>query len=239
MTQLYSRLARVYHEMYQSIFDYAADFRFLDQYLKKYHCHSILEPGCGSGNLAPYFIRNGYSYTGLDIAGEMLKIARELHPQVLFIQGDMRDFHLDQSFDAVVISGRSFTYMTTNEDVLNALKSIHRCLKSDGILIFDNFNAETIFLNFKPEATHTVEQGKTCYKRVSQSSWNLQTGWTWNWHATYHIQREGETEEIIEDHSILRAFTEQEMSLFLKLANFKIEEIILDKTFVFIARKKS
>lgn len=238
MTQLYSRLASVYHEMYQSIFDYEADFRFFDCKLKKYNCHLILELGCGSGTLAPYFIQNGYSYTGLDNAEEMLKIARNLHPEVSFIQGDMRDFRLDQAFDAVIISGRSFTYMTTNDDVLNALNSIHRCLKSDGIFIFDNFNAETIFLNFKPEATLTIEQGKNRYKRISNSSWNLQTGWTWNWQATYHIECEGKPAEVIEDHSILRAFTGQELTLFLKLAEFNIEEIISDKTFIIIARKK-
>ncbi|MBN2093534.1 class I SAM-dependent methyltransferase [candidate division KSB1 bacterium] len=238
MTQLYSRLARVYHEMYQSIFDYAADFRFFDEYLKKYHCHSILELGCGSGNLAPYFIKNGYAYTGLDLAEEMLQIARNLYPQVDFIQGDMRAFCVNLAFDAVIISGRSFTYMTTNDDVFNALKSIHFCLKPDGILIFDNFNAETIFLNFKPEAVLTIEQGTTRYKRVSRSTWNLQTGWTWNWQATYYIRKAGEAEEVIEDHSILRAFTEQELALFLKLSNFDIEEIISDKTFVSLARKK-
>jgi SAM-dependent methyltransferase len=238
MTQLYSRLASVYHEMYQSIFDYAAAFRFFDDHLKKYHCHSILEIGCGSGNLAPYFIENGYAYSGLDIAEEMLKIARDLYPDVNFIQGDMRDFRSSQSFDAVIISGRSFTYMTTNLDVLNALNSIHKCLKPDGIFIFDNFNAETIFLNFKPEAVLTIERGTTRYKRISHSSRNLQTGWTWNWQATYHIQREGEVEEVIDDESILRAFTGQELALFLKLSEFNIEEIIADKTFAIIARKK-
>ncbi len=185
MTQRYSRLARVYHEMYQSIFDYAADFRFFDQYLKKYHCHSILDSGGGSSNLTPYFIKNRYAYTGLDLAVEMLQIARDLHPDVNFIQGDMRACCVNQAFDAVIISGRSFTYMTTNDEVLNALKSIHSCLKPDGILIFDNFNAETIFLNFKPAAVLTIEQGTTHDKRVSQSTRNLETGWTWNWQATY------------------------------------------------------
>ena len=56
MSKLYSKLARIYHEMYQSIFDYKKEFQFYNRWLKKYKVHRVLEIGCGSGNLAPYFL---------------------------------------------------------------------------------------------------------------------------------------------------------------------------------------
>ena len=37
MTQLYSKLANIYHEMYQHVFDYDKEFEFYDSILKKYN----------------------------------------------------------------------------------------------------------------------------------------------------------------------------------------------------------
>ena len=124
MTKLYSKLANVYHEMYQNIFDYKKEFQFYNRILKKHNSKNVLEIGCGSGNLASYFLKNKYNYTGLDLSQEMLDIAKEVEPKARFIQADMRKLKLRKKFDAIIISGRSFTYLTTNEDIQNALKSI-------------------------------------------------------------------------------------------------------------------
>ena len=51
---------------------------------------------------------------------------------------------LKDRFDAILITVRSFTYLTTNDDVTDTLKSINKILKKNGVLIFDNFNAEKI-----------------------------------------------------------------------------------------------
>ncbi|MDQ1352107.1 MAG: hypothetical protein QG657_2413, partial [Acidobacteriota bacterium] len=169
MTKLYSELAHVYHEMYQAIFDYEKEFQFYDGLLSKYGRRSILEIGCGTGNLAPYFLKAGYEYTGLDLYDEMLQIARQNHPEASFVQGDMRDLHFMQAFEAVIITGRSFCYMTTNKDVMNALKSIYVTLKEDGLLIFDSFKADELLPNLKKESGQEVESGDTKYRRVNRT----------------------------------------------------------------------
>ncbi|HLP49057.1 MAG TPA: class I SAM-dependent methyltransferase, partial [Candidatus Kapabacteria bacterium] len=142
MTKLYSELAHVYHEMYKHIFNYEKEFLYYDGLLRKYQCRDVLEIGCGTGNLAPYFLKAGYEYTGLDLYDEMLQIARQNHPEAAFVQGDMRDLHLPRNYESIIITGRSFCYMTTNKDVMAALQSIYRTLKKKGILIFDNFKAD-------------------------------------------------------------------------------------------------
>ena len=45
MTILYSNLARVYHEIYQTIFDYDEEFQIYDTFLKKYNGKKVLELG--------------------------------------------------------------------------------------------------------------------------------------------------------------------------------------------------
>ena len=238
MTKLYTKLARVYHEMYQGIFDYKKHFRFYNKILKDYNCQKILEIGCGSGNLSPYFLKAGFNYKGLDISKEMLAIAKEVEPKGKFIQGDMRYLKLKEKFDAILITGRSFTYMTTNDDVNKALKSINSCLKQNGILVFDNFDAEIIFGNFKRNIVQTSEYKGKEYKRISTNTPNLKTGWTWNWHTKYKIRENKKTKEF-EDSTVLRAFTKDELKLFLKLNNFEpIKTTSKDGGITTIAKKK-
>ena len=67
---------------------------------------------------------------------------------------------------------------------------------------------------------------------------NLSTGWTYDWYADYLIEQDNEIVEY-NDVTTLRAFTKDEVALFLKLTHFKIMEIIDDqKTFTIIAEKK-
>src|SRR4030042_6816681 len=121
MTQLYSALASIYHEMYQHIFDYDREFVFYDSLLKSQNCKKILEVGCGSGMLARRFIKNGYDYLGLDLFSEMLDIARSEVKTPCFVQGDMRNLSFNQEFEAVLITGRSIAYVTENKGIMDTL----------------------------------------------------------------------------------------------------------------------
>lgn len=237
MTKLYSELAGVYHEMYQSIFDYGKEFRRYDELLKKYDCRNVLEIGCGTGNLAPYFLGENYTYVGLDLYDEMLEIARKNHPDGVFIRGDMRDLHLEHTFGSAIITGRSICYITSNRGIMMTLRSIHKVLEAGGILIFDSFNANETILNLKKGFTQEVEVGETKYTRVNRMSLNMDGGWTWNWEADYHIEKKGEEKRVVKDKTVLRAFTEDELRLFLQLNSFEVLEILKEEVFIVVARK--
>ncbi len=219
MTILYTKLAQVYHEMYQSIFDYRKEFRQCDSILKEYGSRRVLELGCGAGNLAKYFLAAEYDYTGMDVAQPMIDIARRENPGLRFICGDMRRFSFAKKFDAVLIGGRSFTYMTTNADVQDALRCVRRVLKPEGILVFDNFEAEGIFANLPRRIREKYGSSPRIISRRSKTWANMTTGWTWNWDATYTVS-EGGRKQIFTDLSVLRAFTRDELRLFLTLAGF-------------------
>ena len=149
----------------------------------------------------------------------------------------MRNLKIRERFDAVLIIGRSFTYMTTNQDVMDALRSINQLLKKDGMLIFDNFNAEVIFGGFKRSFIQTARFKNREYKRVSTNSFNLKTGWTWNWDAKYYI-KEREKVRIIHDKSILRGFTEDELKLFLRISRYDTKEVIKAASSITIVASK-
>ena len=236
MTQLYTTLARMYHEMYQHIFDYDEEFRFYDNLLRKNHCTKILEVGCGSGMLARRFLTNGYAYTGLDVAEEMLTIAREEVQQDVFVQSDMRHLCFDQQFDAVLITGRSLAYVTENKGIIDTFTGIHNALKENGLFIFGIFEASAIFDNFQ-DFEQTIEHNGKRIRRISHLEKNLETGWTWNWQARYIIESNGEVTEY-DDLTTLRAFTKDEIQLFLKLTGFDVKEVVEEnKAITFIAER--
>ena len=236
MTQLYSTLANIYHEMYQHIFDYEKEFHFYDTLLKKNSCNKILEIGCGSGMLARRFLKTGYDYLGLDLYSEMLDIARAEIKSERFIQCDMRNLSFNQQFDAVLITGRSIAYVEDNQGIIDTLTGVHKSLKDGGLFVFGVFEANGIFDNFN-DFEQNIEHNNKKLRRISKLKMNLKTGWTYDWYAKYIIEQDTGTLEV-DDVTTLRAFTKDEISLFLKLTGFTCKEIIEEgKAFTVIAEK--
>jgi len=237
MTKLYSKLAEVYHEMYQHVFDYDVEFQFYDTILKNNNCHKILEIGCGSGMLARRFLENGYDYLGLDLFNEMLDIARREVGFDRFVLGDMRNLKFDTQFEAILITGRSLAYVIENHGITDTFKGVINSLVNNGLFVFGVFDAKQIFENFR-DFEQNIEHCSKKIRRISHLEKNLATGWTWDWTAKYIIKQDGKVSEY-DDLTTLRAFTRDEIELFLKLAGFAIEEIINEgKAFTIIARKK-
>jgi SAM-dependent methyltransferase len=236
MTQLYSALANLYHEMYQHIFDYDKEYDFYDSLLKRNRCQKILEIGCGTGMLARRFIKGGYDYLGLDLFHEMLDIARSEVKSGNFIQGDMRSLSFHRQFDSVLITGRSLAYITENKGILDTLTGIHNALKDKGVLVFGVFDANGIFAKFN-DFEQEIEHNNKKIRRLSSLKKNLETGWTYDWHARYIMEQDGKCSEF-DDTTTLRAFTKDEILLFLKLTEFEIKDIIEEeKAFTLVSEK--
>jgi ubiquinone/menaquinone biosynthesis C-methylase UbiE len=226
--KLYNERAEIYHEEYKEIFDYEEIYSIFNAHLKTHSpkVSKLLELGCGSGSVTEYFMKN-YETIGIDLSENMIKIAQKNYPSGNFIQVDMRNLpdSFSDIFDAVVSTGRSFTHLTTNNDCLNCCKSVFKVLKPGGIFIFDNFSANYIFSNFKP----TTYQETSKVIRKSTNSPNLEHGFTWNWYAEYEIKdNKGEIIEIFSDYMELRAFTKDEIELFLSLSGFEKIDIIIE-----------
>ena len=67
----------------------------------------ILDVACGTGVMFDYYLRRGVaSVTGIDIAPEMAKIAREKYAHVDRVQvicGDVEEYAFDRKFDRIVV----------------------------------------------------------------------------------------------------------------------------------------
>lgn len=225
MTRLYTDLAAHYHAMYQHIFDYNAEFATFDALLRAHNAHRVLEIGAGSGMLGRRLIAAGYDYTGLDLAPQMIAIAREETGSDRFVVGDMRNLDVVGPFDAVLITGRSLSYVLHTTEVLATLRGVRAVLREGGIFWFDVFDAEGIFAEFRASGEHEVTDGVTLWRRTNTLAPNLASGWTWDWHAVLDVIGP-DGAETFEDDTTLRAFLPDELRLLLRLAGFDDATIV-------------
>lgn len=245
MSNLYTNLAPVYEAMYKTFIDYDEEFLFYSKLLKQYKCTNLLEIGSGTGHLSGKFTASGFKYTGLDCSREMVSIALEKYPYCLFAEGDMRDFSLPEKVQSAIITGRTVSYLITNQDVFDCFTSVASNLELDGYLCFDFIDANRFIPSVAPglKVIHEAEDKGKLYHRESLWSLNPAQSWTFDWQAIYYEKVGSELNHIGSDDSTIRAFTVNEIELFLRITGFEIMEII-DRpsyafdTFVVVAKYK-
>lgn len=94
---------------------------------------TLLHLGSGAGWHDITFKRH-FQVTGVDLSCGMLERARRLHPEVEYLEGDMRTLRLEREFDAVAIPD-SIDYMASLDDLRQAIQTAARHLKSRGVLL--------------------------------------------------------------------------------------------------------
>ena len=114
------------------------DFDFWSKYLSDRE--NILEIACGTGRITIPLLKSGKRSTALDYSQEMLELlcheTKDYRDQLTIVNGDMRNYKLDQRFDAVIITS----------NFVNHLKKTLKCtaehLVDSGLLIFDALHPE-------------------------------------------------------------------------------------------------
>lgn len=105
---------------------------------------SVLELGCGTGHKLVPIAADGHPCVGLDRSPDMLAEARrkadERGVTAEWVQGDMTSFHLDRTFDLVLIAANSLLHLHETDDLVSCFRSVRRHLAPGGRLVLDVFN---------------------------------------------------------------------------------------------------
>jgi len=100
----------------------------------------ILEPMCGSGRFIIPFVERGYQIDGFDLSEAMIARCREkLSPQHAASRIDLCDFagfdlHREP-YDLIFIAAGSFSLLTDQSMIEEALQVMKQCLKPDGRIV--------------------------------------------------------------------------------------------------------
>jgi SAM-dependent methyltransferase len=97
---------------------------------------TLLDVGCGTGRHLEY-LRSFYRVEGLDISPDLLGIARQRCPEVLFHEGDMTGFELQTVYDVVTCLFSSIGYVKSPQRMKAAVSAMARHLHPDGVLVLE------------------------------------------------------------------------------------------------------
>lgn len=239
-------MAIIIDAMYQTFIDYDKEYEFYNKLIQEKKCSSVLEIGSGTGNLAKRFQKNNLNYFGLDSSQSMIDIAQKKNKDSNFILGNMRNFELEKPVDAIIITERSTSYLTNNEDIIDTFESVHRNLNPNGLFIFDIIDANRFipFIKENELIVHNATYEGIQYIRESHWETTPLENFLLDWRAKfYRITADNKKEILLDDFSTVRVFTLNEIELFLYLNNFEILKVIDRKTYaydtyVIMAQKK-
>ncbi|WP_139892600.1 class I SAM-dependent methyltransferase [Bacillus sp. D386] len=142
MNVSYQNFAYVYDYLMKDA-PYQEWVEFLKKIARKYQLDekSILDIGCGTGELAIRLKEAGFQPTGVDLSEEMLAVAiqkaSENQHDIPFYHQDMRALEGLNLYDIVVIFCDSLNYLGDENDVKDTFKGVLNHMKEDGLFIFD------------------------------------------------------------------------------------------------------
>jgi SAM-dependent methyltransferase len=106
--------------------------RLIKQYAQR-PVASLLDIGCGGGKNV-FNLKKHFQVTGLDLSPAMLELAATLNPACEFIQGDMRCFSLNRTFDAILMDD-AISHMACRADLSAAFQTAFRHLDPGGVMV--------------------------------------------------------------------------------------------------------
>jgi ubiquinone/menaquinone biosynthesis C-methylase UbiE len=226
--KLYNELAEYYFSIESNHRDIGHDIALIRSLLHGITQPSILDLGCGTGEHLSILKKLGIKCVGIDNSKEMLKVALERNPSgIEFVNSDFKHFDYYNQFDAVLCLFGSMVYLLHDTDIDNFFWNTWRALKPGGFGIFELWHSKPVKkIGNKPlshisrtkyndaiierergftilnEANRTIVQVDYLYKVISYES-----------SGTYS------------DSHIMRAFTLDEITTFIKSNGFELQSV--------------
>ena len=95
----------------------------------------VLDIGCGSsGRTTDEALKHGFDIIGIDVSYEMIRIAKEKHPDISFIQDDFIEWSTSQHFDLIIAWDSIFHAPKHFQETIT--RKMVSLLNEGGILLF-------------------------------------------------------------------------------------------------------
>jgi ubiquinone/menaquinone biosynthesis C-methylase UbiE len=107
---------------------------------QQFHCQSVLDVGCGTGDFSLLFPSK--KYLGIDINKNYIHFARGRYLKYIFLLSDISDYKLKKYFDATLLI--SVLHHLNNDQAIKILSKICNCTKK--IIIVIDLNPKTSLL---------------------------------------------------------------------------------------------
>ncbi len=137
-------------------------FQALTSFIKdKNESYSLLDVGCGVGDLSAYLKDNQYTniaYTGIDILREMIEGAKRKYPRKIFLRGEFLSYKLLNNYDYVLCSG-ALNLLNGDNPLRHEkfiMQSIKKCIKPQILAVCSIFWTAVLRSNLRRRAYITT-----------------------------------------------------------------------------------
>lgn len=146
---MYTDLASVYDALMQDVdYDGWSDYLYRLMLNAPAPVLNVLEFGCGTGAVTTRLAKKGLNVTAVDLSEEMLCVADEKAAQenlgIRFLLGDMSDFVIHDTFDAVISACDSVNYLRDLNALAGFFSGAYDALHPGGLLLFDMSTAHKL-----------------------------------------------------------------------------------------------
>ncbi|GAA5062171.1 SAM-dependent methyltransferase [Thermocatellispora tengchongensis] len=143
--------------------DYEGEARYVaEQILARFPgARSLLDVACGTGGHYEPFRAYFGTIEGVDLSEPMLRIARAAHPGAVFHRGDMRDFDLGRTFDAVTCLFASIAYVASQAELRRALERFAAHVVPGGVVAVEPWWFPETFLDDSVSRAIVEGEGRT------------------------------------------------------------------------------
>ncbi len=165
------QLSEVYDQLYRGrgkdFADEAAKLAHVVR-ARKPDANSLLDVACGTAEHLRFLLPEFADVAGLELSPQMRAVASAKLPGVPIHDGDMRDFHIGRTFDAVCCLYSSIGYMSTVEDLGSSIATMARHVPRGGVVVVEPWWFPERFLDgYVGDAM--VREGDRTVVRVSHS----------------------------------------------------------------------
>lgn len=123
---------------------------------------SFLDIAAGPATNAIDMAQKGLRSSALDFSPEMVSYgqekAKEAGVSIKYFQGDMRSFEISEPVDLAAIFMDSTSYLLTNDDAINHLQSVAKCLEKDGLYLLEMSHPRDVFSVGKSASTEWTQK---------------------------------------------------------------------------------
>lgn len=226
---IYQGFAYIYDQLMKDA-PYEQWVNLIEESISLYHqgATTLLDVGCGTGEIAVLLANKHLTVTGVDISEDMLTVAQAKAESnklnILFLQQDMRNLtEFPDPFDVITICCDSLNYLETKQGVQATFRAVHSQLQNQGLFIFDVHSLHKI---------HHVFANSTFADQDEDVSfiWNSFLGEEPNSieHDMSFFVKKGEYYERYDEVHYQRTYSIDEYSMWLKEASFEILTICGD-----------
>ena len=116
---------------------------YIEEILRRFEFHprTVLDVACGTGTVSEIMAARGYEVTGVDIAADMIDVARrkaeKTESGVDYRVEDAASMSLGKEFDLAISLFDSLNYITDETHLAKAIMRVGEHLAQGGLFIFD------------------------------------------------------------------------------------------------------